>query len=58
LDKRDNRIEFSIADNGCGFDSEEKFTKSTVTSGFGLTGMRDPTMLCDVGFEIASGMTV
>lgn len=54
LDKQDNRIEFSVADNGCGFDPEEKFTESTVTSGFGLSGMRDRTMLCDGKFEVAS----
>jgi signal transduction histidine kinase len=55
LGKRDNRIEFSIADNGCGFDPEEKFTESKVLSGFGLVGMRDRALLCDGKFEIASG---
>jgi signal transduction histidine kinase len=54
LDKRDNRIEFSVADNGCGFDPEEKSSESTVASGFGLSAMRDRTMLCDGRFEIIS----
>jgi signal transduction histidine kinase len=54
LDKRDNRIEFSIADNGCGFDPEEKFSQSAVLSGFGLSSMRDRTILCDGRFKIIS----
>jgi signal transduction histidine kinase len=55
LGKRDNRIEFSVADNGCGFDPEEKFSQSALLSGFGLTSMRDRTILCDGRFEIVSG---
>ena len=54
LDKQDNRIELSVADDGCGFDPEEKFTETTTVGGFGLQGMRDRTMLCDGKFEIAS----
>lgn len=54
LAKTDDRIEFSIADNGAGFDPEEKFSESTTVSGFGLLGMRDRTILCDGRFEIAS----
>ncbi|MGW8303228.1 MAG: PAS domain S-box protein [Desulfobacterales bacterium] len=54
LAKSDNRIEFSVADNGCGFDPEEKFSESTTVGGFGLMSMRDRTILCDGRFEIAS----
>jgi len=54
LRKIDNRIEFSVADNGCGFDPDEKFTESTVNSGIGLSSMRDRTMLCDGNLEIDS----
>jgi signal transduction histidine kinase len=56
LAKNDNQIEFSVADNGCGFDPEEKFSESTTVSGFGLPGMRDRTLLCDGKFEISSEM--
>jgi PAS domain S-box-containing protein len=54
LTKSGNRIEFSVADNGCGFDPEEQFLESTAISGFGLMGMRDRTILCDGRFEIVS----
>jgi PAS domain S-box-containing protein len=54
LAKNDNRIEFSVADNGRGFDPEEQFLESTAISGFGLMGMRDRTILCDGRFEIVS----
>jgi PAS domain S-box-containing protein len=54
LAKSGNRIEFSVADNGRGFDPEEKFSESTTVSGFGLEGMRDRTILCGGRFEIAS----
>ena len=54
LAKSGNRIEFTVKDNGCGFDPEKKFSESTTVSGFGLSGMRDRTMLCDGRFEIAS----
>jgi len=54
LAKSDNRIEFSVADNGCGFDPEEKFSESKTVGGFGLMSMRDRTILCDGRFEIAS----
>lgn len=54
LDKHDNRIEFSVVDNGCGFGPEEKFSESSVFSGLGLAGMRDRTILCGGRFEIIS----
>lgn len=54
LDKRNNRIEFSAADNGCGFDPEEKFSAASTVGGYGLSGMRDRTLLCDGEFEISS----
>lgn len=54
LGKRGNRIEFTVADNGCGFDPEEKFAELTVAAGLGLSGMRDRTIFCDGKFEIAS----
>lgn len=54
LAKSGNRIELSVADNGCGFDPEEQFLESTAVSGFGLLGMRDRTILCDGRFEIVS----
>jgi signal transduction histidine kinase len=52
--KIDNRIEFSVTDNGCGFDTDGKFSEPTASSGFGLSGMRDRTILCDGNFEIES----
>ena len=55
LRKVDKRIEFSVVDNGCGFDPEEKSTELTALSGLGLSGMRDRTDLCDGNFEIDSG---
>jgi two-component system sensor histidine kinase NreB len=54
LTKSGNRIEFSVADNGCGFDPEEKFSQPKSVSGLGLSGMRDRTILCDGRFEITS----
>jgi signal transduction histidine kinase len=55
LAKRHNRLEFSVADNGCGFDPEEKFSESKVVTGLGLSSMRNRTMLCNGRFEIISG---
>jgi signal transduction histidine kinase len=52
--KIDNRIEFSVIDNGCGFDPEEKLDKPTGISGLGLSGMRDRTLLSEGKFEITS----
>jgi signal transduction histidine kinase len=54
LNKRDNRIELTVADNGCGFDPGEKLSDATVASGLGLSGMQDRTTLCDGKFEIVS----
>ena len=54
LTRADSRLEFSVADNGVGFDPAEKFSESTGLSGFGLSGMRDRTLLCDGKFEVAS----
>jgi signal transduction histidine kinase len=54
LVKQHNRIELDVADNGCGFDPEEKFSETSTFGGFGLQSMRDRTMLCDGKFEIAS----
>ena len=54
LVKRHNRIELDVADNGCGFDPEEKFSEKLTVGGFGLLGMRDRTILCDGKFEILS----
>ena len=54
LDKRDNQLKLTVTDNGHGFDPAEKLSDSTVAGGFGLSGMRDRTALCDGEFEIAS----
>jgi signal transduction histidine kinase len=54
LVKRHDRIELDVADNGCGFDPAEKFSEKLTVGGFGLSGMRDRTFLCDGRFEIAS----
>jgi signal transduction histidine kinase len=54
LVKRHDRIELEVADNGCGFDLVEKFSEKLTAGGFGLSGMRDRTFLCDGRFEIAS----
>ena len=54
LVKRGSRIELKIADNGRGFDAEKQVLDSTALSGYGLTGMRDRTILCDGKFEIFS----
>jgi two-component system sensor histidine kinase DegS len=43
-----------VADNGRGFDPEEQFAESAAIGGFGLSSMRDRTLLCDGKFEIAS----
>ncbi|MGD2271907.1 MAG: PAS domain S-box protein [Desulfobacterales bacterium] len=55
LTKRGDRVEFSIADDGCGFDPEEKFSESTALNGLGLASMKDRTILCDGNFELSSG---
>jgi signal transduction histidine kinase len=50
-----NRIELTVADNGCGFDpAQKKAFESSAVSGFGLSGMEDRTQLCDGKFEIFS----
>jgi len=54
LVKRHDRVELDVADDGCGFDPEEKFSEKFTVSGFGLLGMRDRTFLCDGKFEIIS----
>jgi signal transduction histidine kinase len=55
LTARDNRIELTVADNGCGFDPEDKKAlESSAVGGFGLSGMMDRTQLCDGKFEIFS----
>jgi two-component system sensor histidine kinase DegS len=54
LEKQDQRIEFTVADNGRGFDPEKKFAESTITGGFGISGMRGRTLLCDGKFELTS----
>jgi signal transduction histidine kinase len=55
LTARDNRIELTVADNGCGFDPDEKkSSEPSVAGGFGLSGMMDRTQLCDGKFEIFS----
>jgi len=51
----ENRLELTVADNGCGFDAEEKkLSDSSAVSGFGLTGIENRVQLCDGKFEIAS----
>ena len=54
LVRQDNHIKLTVADNGCGFDPAEKLSDTTIASGFGLSGMRDRTMICDGKFEITS----
>jgi signal transduction histidine kinase len=54
LVKTDDRIEFKVADNGCGFDADEKFEQSNTLSGYGLAGMRDRAELGDGTFDIFS----
>jgi signal transduction histidine kinase len=54
LTRRDNCIDLSVVDNGRGFDPEEKFAESAAIGGFGLSSMRDRTLLCDGKFEITS----
>jgi len=54
LAKIDNRIEFSVIDNGRGFDPEEKLSEHAGIGGLGLHGMRDRTLLSDGKFEIVS----
>ncbi|MEJ2728231.1 MAG: response regulator [Deltaproteobacteria bacterium] len=54
LAKIDNRIEFSLIDNGRGFDPQEKLSRPKGISGLGLSGMRDRTHLSDGKFEIVS----
>jgi PAS domain S-box-containing protein len=52
LEKRDNQIEFTVEDDGCGFDPEENVSELSVLSGFGLSGMQERTNLCGGKFEI------
>jgi signal transduction histidine kinase len=54
LAKIDNRLEFSVTDNGCGFDPAKKLAEPSAVSGLGISGMRDRTLLCDGKFEITS----
>ena len=54
LAKRDSRIDFRVADNGCGFDPEEKLSESATLTGYGLSGMQDRTFLCNGVFKIDS----
>lgn len=54
LDKRNNRVELSIADNGNGFDIEKKSSESDLLTGYGISSMRDRASLCDGYFEIVS----
>jgi signal transduction histidine kinase len=55
LTARENCIELTVADNGCGFDIEaKKSTDSSAVGGFGLTGIADRTQLCNGKFEISS----
>ncbi|UCD80334.1 MAG: hypothetical protein JSW26_02555 [Desulfobacterales bacterium] len=49
-----NRLELTVADNGCGFDPAEKSSEQSAVSGFGISGMLDRTQLCDGKFEISS----
>ncbi|MEJ2168153.1 MAG: response regulator [Desulfobacterales bacterium] len=51
---RDNRLELTVADNGCGFDPADKSSDSSAISGFGLTGIADRIQLCDGKFELLS----
>jgi PAS domain S-box-containing protein len=46
LKKNDNKIEFELKDNGCGFDVEEVFTRDDPLVGNGLKNMRERTELC------------
>jgi signal transduction histidine kinase len=54
LAKNDSRIEFKVADNGCGFDTDKIFGGSNALSGYGVSGMRDRTELGAGTFEISS----
>ena len=54
LARTDSRIEFSVADNGCGFDADKVFEGSNALSGYGLSGMQDRTVFGDGAFEISS----
>lgn len=55
LTARENCIELTVADNGCGFDlAEKKSSDSSAISGFGLAGIADRTQLCGGKFEILS----
>jgi signal transduction histidine kinase len=55
LTARENSIELTVADNGCGFDpAVKKASDSSAVGGFGLAGIADRTQLCDGKFEILS----
>jgi len=54
LVKNDSRIEFRVADNGCGFDADKISEGSNALSGYGLSGMQDRTELGDGTLEISS----
>jgi two-component system, NarL family, sensor kinase len=54
LTARDNRLELTVADNGCGFDPAKKFSASSTGGRFGLSSMQACALLYDGDFKISS----
>jgi signal transduction histidine kinase len=54
LTKRDNTLELTIEDNGCGFDLKEAFDIDGSKRGFGLGSMKERTELSGGSFSLES----
>jgi PAS domain S-box-containing protein len=54
LTKRDNTLELTIEDNGCGFDLKEAFDLDGSKRGFGLGSMKERTELSGGSFSLES----
>jgi signal transduction histidine kinase len=52
--KRDHRTEFTVEDNGIGFDPEEKISRTTPWGGLGLLSIKARTELSGGSFGIDS----
>jgi signal transduction histidine kinase len=54
LERIDGKLEFTIEDNGKGFDAAEVMADGNLSSGLGLAGMKERTELSNGSFEIVS----
>lgn len=52
LKKDDAHFELEVKDNGCGFDSNEVFSRRDRFSGFGFKNMQERAEICGGAFDI------